>query len=39
MAVGLQNVVADIDQLQLNFDQMQQEFQVLVTDLTKLEEE
>lgn len=39
MAVGLQNVVAEIDQLQLNFDQMQQEFQVLVTDLTKLEEE
>ena len=39
MAIGLQNVVAEIDQLQINFDQMQQEFQVLVTDLTKLEEE
>jgi len=26
MATGLQNVVAEIDQLQMNFDQMQHEF-------------
>lgn len=39
MQVGLKQVENEIEQLQKNFDDMQQEYQVLVINLSKLEEE
>ena len=39
MEAGLVDVEAEIAELQKNFDNMQMEYQVLVTELTNLEQE